>query len=303
MRILAPFTIAVAVTVFGCGGADDERRPDSGADAVDDSTPIDMGDDADGSPDATPSDVDVADVDADETDPDAETDAAADAPADARGHDADTAELDASDTDSIDADTSDTPDLVHGDAADAGVALRGACASDDDCGGSPCLRIHEEEGGYTTCFTRMPPIEECSGALADPACCSSADCSETGECFAGPLFYCGGVAPVPTATCHEPQCVADVDCADRDGGLCVPAGAFGEPVARCAYAACRLHADCTAGPGGECSPFFDACTSRFTTFSCTYDDSPCRTNADCGADVCVAISDHATACVPFMPPP
>jgi hypothetical protein len=186
---------------------------------------------------------------------------------------------------------------------DASEASRGECSSAEDCGGSPCLHLHDESGGYTTCWTRPDALVECLGDEASPACCSAADCPDRTECFAGPLFYCGGPEPIRTNTCHPAQCVEDADCADRSGGLCVPEGAFREPAARCIYAGCRVDADCTVSDRGQCSPFWDACTRRFATFSCTYEDSPCRSNRDCGLAVCVPVSDHATACVRFEPPP
>lgn len=295
-----PFLLVLASVLVGCSGSSEER---SSADASDATSDFDVTSTVDVDPDSasdaeTASDTLTVDADADLPDHDIETDGSSDA-------DADTTPVDAADAgsgdDAADVDAMDVVDAADG---DTGTRTRGECRSDADCGGDPCLRIHAEGGGFTTCFRRTPPVEECVGHESDPACCSSEDCSESGECFAGPLFYCGGVAPIPTTLCHEPQCGSDTDCDARDGGLCLPAGAFGEPVARCVSTSCRVDADCTAAAGGQCSPFFDACARRFTTFSCTYDDSPCRTDSDCGGvDVCVPLGDDATACVPFMPPP
>ena len=306
------FLVALAGFTLACG-SDDPLPPEPTDTATDGGSDF-AEPDSDASPDAEPDAV--ADVETD-PDPDSEPDADRDADPDAdpdidvatdpdAAEDPDVAEDAEEDPDAeIDADADlDTDSGTDAEAdADAGVS-RGECSSEDDCGGVPCLRIHEETGGYTTCFSSPAPLDECLGDEEEESCCSAADCPAETECFAGPLFYCGGPAPIRANSCHPAQCSDDSDCVDREGGLCLPAGAFGEPAARCVYAACRVDSDCSASDGGQCSPFRDACSRRFSTFSCTYDDSPCRANTDCGGiDVCVPVSDHGTACVPFMPPP
>jgi hypothetical protein len=161
-------------------------------------------------------------------------------------------------------------------------------------------------GSYFTCATGPSPLDECLGDEDEfGGCCSASDCGTAGECFAGPLFYCGGVEPMRTNFCLVDACTTSADCAAEIGGLCLPAGAFREPVARCVYSPCDVDADCTEGAGGECRPFTNPCSRRFAGFSCTYDDSACRSGADCprGDEICSPTSAHQTECVPFFPPP
>jgi hypothetical protein len=201
--------------------------------------------------------------------------------------------------DSISGDSMPPTDESVGD--DNNGHARGTCTTAVDCGGNPCAVIPDGSLGWHTCIEMVAEATACTGEPGE-ACCSTADCS-SGACYVGPLWYCGGAAPVPANVCVVGECSTDSECNAKSHGLCLPQGAFGEAEARCVYGDCRLDADCTSRSEGECRPFFDPCHGRLIGFSCTYDDSVCRSSADCVGQYCAAGSDGTTSCETFVAPP
>ncbi len=188
---------------------------------------------------------------------------------------------------------------------------RGTCVTSADCADATweCISIPANDAaGYHTC---QPPTaaEPGCGMIQDPdTCCLHTDCNQadpSGTCITGPIFYCGGAAPTIANVCVVDECVTNAECGTDQ--LCLPPRVLGEPVSRCVTTQCQFDADCTAGAGGECSPFFNPCNGRFSGFSCTYDDSACRSNDDCDQGnlrFCQpGAGDGDTACVEFNPPP
>lgn len=137
-------------------------------------------------------------------------------------------------------------------------------------------------------------------------CCADQDCTAkpNGACVDTPIFYCGGVAPLEGAECMYDACASDADCASNE--VCLARGAFGEPVSRCAATFCRTDSECSNGTDGQCTAFVDPCSGRFRGSVCTYNESECRTAADCTAEQgraeCIAYGD-STRCIDYSPPP
>lgn len=188
---------------------------------------------------------------------------------------------------------------------------RGTCVTSADCADATweCVSIPvNDAAGYHTCQAPTTAEPGC-GTIEDPdTCCLHTDCNQadpSAVCVTGPIFYCGGAAPPIANACLADECVTNAECGADD--VCVPARVLGEPVARCVTTRCQFDADCSAGARGECTPFFNPCNSRFIGFSCTYDDSACRSNEDCdqgNAQYCApGTGDGDTACVEFLPPP
>lgn len=146
---------------------------------------------------------------------------------------------------------------------------------------------------------------QCTLAERDE-CCVDNDCTAQagGACVRTPIFYCGGVQPEESTECMYDGCSSDADCASNE--VCLTRGAFGEPVSRCAPTFCRTDAECTAGTAGRCTPFVDPCSGRFRASVCTYEESECRTSADCpaqhGRAECIAYGE-TTRCIDYSPPP
>ena len=185
---------------------------------------------------------------------------------------------------------------------------RGVCTDDADCPGQydTCVVIGGDDStGYHACQTDEVFEPGCGQINPPDQCCTHTDCNGNDPdavCVTGPIFYCGGIAPVPANVCLTDECNLDSDCQDRQ--VCVPARVFGEPVARCVSAVCEIDADCDARSGGECRPFTDPCSNRFAGFWCTYDDSVCRTSRDCSnGEHCSPGMDGNTSCQVFEPPP
>jgi hypothetical protein len=195
---------------------------------------------------------------------------------------------------------SDTPQET---AADSG--MRGSCSSEADCSGKTCLQVPVDPEGWHTCEQKPEEMTTCNDPSLDE-CCKSSECtSGTGGCFSSTLFYCGGPQPQEYNVCLYSACVTSESCTQKPHGVCVSAGAFSEPVNRCVYGGCVLDAECKSRAGGACGPFFDPCNHRFEGFFCTYDDSPCRSDADCtGAETyCNPGDDGHTTCETYYPPP
>ncbi len=183
----------------------------------------------------------------------------------------------------------------------------GTCADTSDCNGQSCLALSAGEDAWHTCATDTgPEMTACNNPDLDE-CCSSADCvgGFDGACVDGTRWYCGGVAPHEFNACVYDECQSAADCTASDHGICVPAGAFGEVRNRCVYGGCVTASDCSSRSGGACLPFFDPCKGRFGGLYCTYDDSVCRSDADCSepGQHCVPGVDGVTACETWYPPP
>lgn len=183
---------------------------------------------------------------------------------------------------------------------------RGDCTEDNTCGTGHCEAIPDHPDGWFTCINeRLYETDECSPD-GDHQCCSSSECTSgiNGGCFEGPLWYCGGMMPIPSNVCLYDQCTDDEDCTEHEFGLCLPAGAFNELRKHCVYGGCIFNRDCSSGSGGECLPFFDPCHRRFTGFHCVYDDSDCKRDSDCeGDEYCQPGEDGQTSCQWFAHPP
>lgn len=192
------------------------------------------------------------------------------------------------------------PDAAVESATDspAEAGIRGNCASEAECSGRPCLQLPASAEGWHTCDQQPPEMSACDHPSVDE-CCNSSECKTgTGGCFSNLLFFCGGAEPPPQNVCLYSECDTSDQCTAKSNGVCVNAGAFGEPVDRCVYGGCVLDAGCIARPGGACMPFFDPCNHRFAGFFCTYDDSACRSDADCSAQgkYCDPGDDGHTSC-------
>lgn len=215
---------------------------------------------------------------------------------------------------SADAETRDgamNMDATPGDAEenDAGMsATRGTCTSPADCpAGLECVAIPDDPDGWHTCldFPRVD-VKFCNPDVF--GCCNSSECTEgqNAHCVPGPLWLCGGPPPLDQNVCTYDECASAADCTAQTMGVCVPWRAFNEAGSRCTYGDCIYDRDCTSRTGGLCLPFFDPCAHRFLAFFCTYDDSPCRSDADCAATpqgYCAPGDDGMTSCQQFIPPP
>lgn len=200
--------------------------------------------------------------------------------------------------------------------ADAGMLReRGDCVTNDDCARDSwmCISIPADEpNGYFTCQADLVAEPGCAVIEAPDECCVHADCADdpSGTCVVGPLFYCGGVAPVIANVCLYDECANDGDCGA--GESCLPPRVLGEPVRRCVASECGTDADCDTRTGGECHMFRDPCNGRVRGFFCTYTDSECRTDDDCpddpntpGLEHCAPgpSGDGDTFCDTFVAPP
>lgn len=188
---------------------------------------------------------------------------------------------------------------------------RGTCQTSADCGGLACVTIPAgDPNGWRTCETSLPTEATMCLGMGFDHCCTSASCTAgpNGACFEGPLFYCGGAPPIPANVCVYDECATDASCGSSPGqlGLCIPGGTFGELRSYCTHGDCRADTDCTSRSGGLCVPFVAPCTRRVSGFFCTYDDSECRTDADCGHvpfGYCAQGTDGHSTCESFIPPP
>jgi len=203
-------------------------------------------------------------------------------------------------------DTTDTAEVVDM----MTMGTRGTCITTGDCGGRECVTVGDVDRPWHTCSAVPAETTSCTTGMppdGTDACCTSSDCTDgdNGGCFVGPLWYCGGIQPQPSNVCVYDECSSDAECTDGDNGVCVPTGAFNEHRAICVYGSCVEDADCTRDPSGQCMPFFSPCTNRFAGFHCTYDQSECRTDADCSGigGYCAPGENGDTSCETFMPPP
>lgn len=202
------------------------------------------------------------------------------------------------------------------DMADVGMSReRGDCVTDDDCAMDTwmCVAVGDDQpGAHYTCQADVVAEPGCATIEAPDECCRHTDCTDdpSGACVIGPIFYCGGVAPMIRNVCLYDECAANADCGA--GQICMPPRALGEPVSRCVPSECGTDADCATRAGGECHMFRDPCNGRVRGFFCTYDDSECRTGDDCpedpntpGVDYCTPgmMGDGDTFCDSFVPPP
>ena len=145
-------------------------------------------------------------------------------------------------------------------------------------------------------------------------CCEDTDCPEPANGLAAfcqaqgydaQNAYCGGMAPPEWNVCAADGCADNSDCAE--GQACMPAGAFGYVLATCVRTPCTIDADCAARAGGQCLPFFRRCEAY--GWACTYDDDPCRTDADCPVGernpmFCQPLNDgQGTRCAEDIPRP
>jgi predicted small secreted protein len=191
----------------------------------------------------------------------------------------------------------------------SGPTYRGSCNPfiDMPCGdatASECLPIPNSPDGWHTCVSEPQQRTTCTaepGGIFADECCDASECTtgEGGGCFDGLTWYCGGAAPQEHNACAYNACAQDSDCTAQPNGACVPRGAWNELGSVCVYSGCSFDADCDSRAGGQCMPFFDDCRSRFIGFSCTYDDSACRSDIDCNGSVpeyCVPGTDGATRC-------
>lgn len=199
------------------------------------------------------------------------------------------------------------PDAA-GDAADAGApgpcdVPGSTCRADADCGGRLCRA--PRPGDACVCLDPPPVVR--NPCPAD-GCCADAECPGAGVCRA--LGYdaqnttCGGAPPPLSNECTAHACAADADCGPAEA--CVLPGQLGFAVATCVPARCRVDADCREHPGGRCTGFFTPCYVR--GFHCTYDEDPCRTDADCPQRaeprVCLPFpAASGTYCEAVMPAP
>lgn len=282
---LAIFASIVLTSLVACSD-EEETVPDADSDVTSDASD---GSGSDVSADTTEDDVDSDTV---ETDVDEEPDTTGTDADDASGDtmedttgsdvlDSDT-EVDTADT----TDPEDTTDVAEDvDDADTGPVgpPNGDCMTDAECGDGVCRPINGVEGGWMSCQTQPVGVESCPepGGGFDSECCNSSECNGGAGsiCVRGPLFYCGGAFPGDYNLCATPGCSTSDDCSED--AFCLDGGFYGEPASLCVPDGCETHADCTDGDGGQCRPFFTECGNRFDGLHCTYDDSPCRSSADC----------------------
>lgn len=302
------------------GGCDDDPGPNGGGpDAQPRDARVDRGADAmpDGMVDAMP-DV-MADAMPDamrdmmaDTMPDVMIDAMPDAAVDAMLD----ATLDAVVDAAVDAepDAMIEPDMAVDMAVERCGHPRSTCRDDADCPGGACGPVPDDPGAPCTCIGPRPePVRAfCeAGGPFESECCADAECAPPPDgrvvcqqsVYDALNAYCGGAAPPPENSCRFDECLLDDDCAA--GEVCVPAGAFGHVLNTCRRTECRTDADCAARPGGECRAYFIRCVA--TSFGCSYDGDPCRTDADCpdgrfGPQHCVP-AGGGTRCEEYIPPP
>ena len=179
---------------------------------------------------------------------------------------------------------------------------RGRCSS-KLCPSGTCVRVPDDPRGFSTCATLRPEATACKAPNRDK-CCRSSDCKARpgGGCFFGPQLRCSGEAPERANVCLYDECQSDTDCKSAGVGICLARGAFHEYRTRCVYGTCRFDEGCGERPGGQCVPFFDPCSRRMVGFHCTYDDSGCRSNADCRPGYCAPGPAGKSQCRPYSVP-
>lgn len=202
---------------------------------------------------------------------------------------------------------------VHMSEPDAGITppRRDACTTDSDCASGRCEAL--PEGGQATRYCLVVPevsrvsCEFTSELDSLNECCEDDECDangSTGICVDFSYRYCGGPPPPEANLCRYHDCQTDVDCGA--GRACMPAGAFGAALRKCVQASCRADVDCLARTGGQCRPMRNGPCGTLSGFFCTYDDDPCREDADCpstfGDGQCVP-TDEGTRCEESFPPP
>ncbi len=169
------------------------------------------------------------------------------------------------------------------------------CQTDQNCmdiGLLECVDI----GSRKVCRGEFLPQDTSSGNTNDE--CPTPSCP-TGTCFQQ-CDHLGTMGPINR--CLADECTQDSDCNQSTNGICIPAGVLGQPAAVCSYGNCRVDGDCTNRAGGQCHPYASLCDPT-VTFSCSYDDSPCRILQDCDVgSICVPAGANNTACEPVEPP-
>lgn len=308
-RHLVIFASLLLSSTVACSD-EEELVPDADSDVVSD---VSDGSGGDVEPD---SDLDTTETDLGDEPDSAGTDAAdvTEDTAEDTAEDTDVADVQEPDTE-VDATDAVEPEDTTTDVDDADTGPvappNGDCTSDADCGDGVCLPINGVEGGWKSCQSQPFEAEFCPepGGAFESECCNSTECNGGAGsiCVRGPLFYCGGAFPGEYNLCVTPTCTTNSDCAIAN--FCLDGGFYGEPAALCAPEGCATHADCTDGPGGQCRPFFTECGNRFDGLHCTYDDSACRSSADCPPaegfpQVCQwDIGAGESVCVPSIPRP
>ena len=200
--------------------------------------------------------------------------------------------------------------------AGAGGGPRDECVADGDCSGGVCRALPERPGATRFCVGERPLSRRSCAPDAGPgdwpgACCASDECATDagpGFCVDFQVGYCGGAAPPEVNTCRYDACAGDADCGP--GRACVPAGAFGRVTSVCVEAPCAADGDCAARAGGECRPLLSGACGSIGGFYCSYEDDPCRLDADCPPSdagypqTCQPRGDrNGTMCVPSLPAP
>jgi hypothetical protein len=159
----------------------------------------------------------------------------------------------------------------------------GECTSDAQCGSGHCVAL--TPGGYKVCTRTPPEATACTPSVLDQ-CCTSADCTGGGKCYAVlNLPSCGGGPPLqPHNECATDQCTDDASCTGSGGVpmICLPAGVYGNPARSCFTAYCHTGADCTAQGAGACLPVTQPCCSAPAGLGCVYTGG-CANGNVCGS--------------------
>ncbi|MFO0613997.1 MAG: hypothetical protein U0414_15500 [Polyangiaceae bacterium] len=149
------------------------------------------------------------------------------------------------------------------------------CHSNADCPGGTCVEVNV---GFKTCQYPVDEATTCDNPGMD-ACCNSSECKANEKCVRTPVKpVCAGIPQPEFNTCASDECASDADC---NGGVCAPAGTFGNKVNACLPAQCS--GVCGLETMAPCAIVRDPCCNTAIGFFCIHE---CNKNEDCPGGYC-----------------
>lgn len=200
----------------------------------------------------------------------------------------------------------------------AGAFIGDRCEGESDCFTGLCEAVPRGATGSSMRCVLDHPNPPCQ-ISEDPWSCDSerSDCFSDSDCAGGSCEGpdarpdCGGPAPPPAYNiCAQGACdlgeLGEGGCNEYE--VCVQRGAFGNTRNVCVRAFCTSDGDCSAGTNGSCEYFYHECFYEGGKgLGCVYDESECRTSADCSGDYEVCDFDFDAGKMqcrnPTPPPP
>ena len=137
------------------------------------------------------------------------------------------------------------------------------CDTNADCPQGTCIELIP---GYRVCQVDVVEATACTKGTDE--CCNTGECDAGEICVETPIVpFCAGIIKQPHNVCGSDLCMNGAEC---KGGVCAPAGTFGNKVAACLFNECE--GDCS------CGLVRDPCCNGVTGFFCITD---CQSSADC----------------------